>query len=61
VAELAKRWTSFEWVVVQPYSIVGKLSNKVLDRFLRPKLTAAAIKHRYTAVVDQSVISRIAR
>jgi hypothetical protein len=49
----------FEWEVVQPYSIVGKLSKKVLNRLLSPKLTAT-IKQRDTAV-DHIVISRIAR
>ena len=61
LAELAKGWTSFEWVLVQPNSIAGKLSNKVLNTFLRPKLNAAAIKQRDTAVVDQRLLSRIAR
>lgn len=59
MSELAKERTSFERVLVQPNSIAGKLSNKVLNRFLRPKLTAA-IKQRDTAV-DQRVFSRIAR
>lgn len=61
MSELAKGWASFEWGLVQPNSIVGKLSNKVLNRFLRPKLTDAAIKQRDTAVTDQRVFSRIAR
>ena len=59
MSELAKGWASFEWVLVQPNSIVGKLSNKYLNRFLRPKLTVA-IKQRDNAVVDQRVFSRIA-
>ena len=59
MSELAKGWTSFEWVLVQPNSIAGKLSNKVLNRFLRPKLTAD-FKQRDNAV-DQRVFSRIAR
>jgi hypothetical protein len=58
VAELAKQRAMVDWVLVQPYSTVGKLSNKNLETGLSPKLTA--IKQRDTAV-DHRVFSRIAR